>query len=193
MKTLILSISALIATLTWPVASGETPVHRSFKSAVTNGFFLELRLHPNAASSQLKAEADYLLHSIVNTQATFYIPKGPYLCRARLLDADGSEVPKTRAGKLLGSRFGEFSLRTDQIRWRHGGMESTWINGLVSPIVTFNSVAELFQVKAPGCYSLHLEFQFQLQVKHGTDYIQSRLRFPELVIPLEVEDGVTTK
>ena len=161
---------------------------------------LRLRVFVNGVEGKLAATetiAYELLNSQTNRSQFVFIPENPaYFCEIRLVDANGSIVPKTELGKKVGSLFDGLDLNpkyerqhgpftvflntTNQIRTRQLRIE----NAAMGPV--FFRPIDLFDIRQSGEYTLRLRFQF---LRSTTNAAVERMRFPPVELKLRCREG----
>jgi hypothetical protein len=118
------------------------------------------------------------VRTVTNMDSIIGWPKKPeYLCTAELSDAAGQTVPRTKMGRLYGSKYPDFDISKAALVRQHTNPSSGPCWNLFRP-------ADLFDITKPGTYTLRVQFQV-MKVETDKTAGQARIvKFPALSLPI---------
>jgi hypothetical protein len=139
---------------------------------------------PGRKSSDVPRSAEMLLfglHTLTNADVVIAWPKQPeYMCLPELLDAAGNAIPRTRTGKLYGSKYSEVDFAKARLVRQHIGPASEPCWNLFRP-------ADLFHIPKAGTYTLRLQFQvMKVDASKSTNAVQI-VKFRSFSLPIVLE------
>jgi hypothetical protein len=128
------------------------------------------------------------------------VPTKPeYAYQIELFDTNGVAVPKTAAGKKMGTKFLDFDQKSAVIRSTAGPepnamrtMVMEIVGGERSPSPFTLRPSDLFEITKPGNYTLRMRFQIVAFPSGGLNhgYTNSLISFPPLDYPLVKPDTI---
>jgi hypothetical protein len=189
-QTALFCLAALVAARPSAIAQA------AFRSQqATNGIYAEIGI----AAGEIALPTSKVSYCFLTTNefgTKIFYPKPEYFCRARLLDAHGSNMPPTALGRAMGKHFTDLKtfsrdkLQTtggrgsDPVRPRFENIRSDSCAGTVFP-----TPEALFEIPGPGKYTLQLEFQVFQQVRQGTNYLYNLTILPAVDVPVIKPEG----
>ena len=184
-RTALFYLAVLVAAR--PSAIGQGVVH---SQPATNGIYAEISMSTQEAalSSQV---VRYCFLTTNESGAKIAYPKAEYLCRARLLDEHGSNMPPTALGRAVGNHFTDLKAFSRNKLETTGGRGSDllrprieWIYKDSGAAKDFPAPGALFDIPKAGKYMLRLEFQVFEQVHRGTNFIYNLTIIPTVDVPV---------
>jgi len=155
-------------------------------SKVVSGFYIVLTDEYGTTNTTTDRR---LCLSIVNqeeTNAWLIFPSMEYAYQVELTQSNGVPVPKTAAGRRAGSRFANFNAVYAGTRGAVRQMFTTSTKERLDLRALFRP-GDLFQISAPGKYTLFVRFQIMVfpQVGMGTTgHTNKIITFPPMAYPL---------
>jgi len=151
------------------------------RTGTNNGLYICIDSEANVFSDANRTALDFndaILFKVLSAETqrvSIAIPRrGDYLCRVELLDAKGNQVPKSKIGSQMGSRWGQSGTygeaKPDRATAAPGAYEPSGSRRLYKP-------SELFVTDKPGDYRLQLEFQVFHQVTSKTNSLMKLMHF----------------
>ena len=139
---------------------------------------------PERTTSGVPRSTEMLLfgvRTLINADVVIAWPKQPeYMCLPELLDAAGNAIPRTRTGKLYGSKYSEVDFAKARLVRQHIGPASEPCWNLFRP-------ADLFHIPKAGTYTLRLQFQvMKVDASKSTNAVQI-VKFRSFSLPIVLE------
>jgi hypothetical protein len=114
-----------------------------------------------------------------------YVPDTRYSMQIHMYDANGLEIPKTRAGSKVGSKFDELKSYKDThtgVMIAGGSYDNNRGLGGGKALPTPKA---LFDLKQPGIYSMKIEMQMFVVLKSTNQWSRKLIRFSPITIAVE--------
>jgi hypothetical protein len=142
--------------------------------------------HPDQPVNRIARSSEMLLfgvRTVTNKDTIVSWPKKPeYQCTVELLDEAGKAMPRTKMGRLYGSKYSDFDPSK-------GGLVRQHIDPSSAPCWNLFRPADLFNISKPGTYTLRLQLQAIKVESSNTTNVVKIVRFPMLSLPIQVEEG----
>jgi len=180
------------------VKKDENPRPEERFKAKTNGFSVEVFSLPDENSEG--STNNQLFFSIETTGATpaYYLPADrEYLLSAKLYDAEGREISKTKMGKNIGSRWNELpatlalsqSRDSPYILFKTNSRDlRTWRIDHRTHVPYLFHVNQIFNIMPGRIYTLKVEFQLIVLGAQATPGVFNVIRIPPIHLPVRLRD-----